>query len=188
MANTGTLQARIAYKVSPSGEPVDINGNLTSISGRRQAIALLVGVANPDPTKYEIEYTFNTGQLIEGTPTTKVDITYCPVSVFTIDKNYIVLHPGKVSDIINIFASYGWQFVGPFEFATPSPTSAGGNTTPVTLTRTATLGQGYMQFKDNTTGEVKTVYVVNTDALGWILESGTWNNLRFWEAAGIWNY
>lgn len=185
--NTGIKQAVTAYKVAPNGAPVDINGQLTSISGRKQAIALLIGRPNPNPTLYEIEYYFNVGGLVEGEPTTKIDINYCPISKFTIDTTSVVLHPGNASQIVNIFASFGWQFVGPFAFATSTPAVGEGGSTAVTIARTSTLGQGNMVFRDNTTGETKSIYVINTDALGWILETGFWNNLRFWSAAGVWN-
>lgn len=187
--NNGNLQARVAYKVSPDGDPIDVNGKLTSVSGKRQAIAVMAGTSNPDPALYEIELTFIPGQFIEGTPTTYVNLEACPVSIFTIDKNYIVLHPGKLNEVINLYSSYGWSYVGSVPFATVSPTTGtGGENTTATVTRTATLGQGLITFKDNTTNETKTVYVVNTDALGWILETGVWNDLRFWDATGVWNY
>ena len=186
--NNGQLQARIAYKVSPSGEPIDINGQLTSISGKKQAIAVMQGVPNPNPALYEIELTFIAGQFIAGTPTTYVNFSACPVSIFTIDANTLVLHPGNIDEVVNIYASFGWQFVGPFPYATANPSTGGNANTAVTIARTSTLGQGYMNFRDNTTGEVKSIYVVNTDALGWILETRIWNNLRFWSSTGVWNY
>lgn len=187
--NNGNLQARVAYKVSPNGDAIDINGQLTSVSGRRQAIAVMLGTPNPDNTKYEVELTFNPGQFIEGTPTTYVNLEICPISIFIIDKNYIVLHPGNIAEVLNLYSSFGWSYIGSVPFATVSPTTgAGGENTTATVSRTSTLGQGLLTFKDNTTNETKTVYVVNTDALGWILESGFWNDLRFWESTGIWNY
>lgn len=187
--NTGIKQAVVAYKVTPDGQPVDVDGKLTSVSGKRQAIAVMAGTPNPNPSAYEIELTFTPGGFIAGTPTTYVDFVECPVSIFTLDTTYIVLHPGNIDDIINVFSSFGWSYVSSVPFVTVTPNAGpGGVTTPATAARTSTLGQGYIDFKDNTTNEVKRVYVVNTDALGWILETGTWNDLRFWDAAGVWNY
>lgn len=187
--NTGIKQAVIAYKVTPNGQPVDVDGQLTSVSGKRQAIALLQGQANPNPTLYDIELFYGTRGTVLGEPTTEVDLEYCPVSIFTIDSEYIVLHPGNVDDVVNIFASSGWTLQGSATFATVTPaTGAAYVVTPATIARTATLGQGFLDFRDNATGVVKRVYVVNTDALGWVLETGAWNDLRFWEAAGVWNY
>lgn len=186
--NTGIKQAIVAYKIALNGAPLDINGQLISVSGKKQAIALLTGRANPNPQLYEVEYYFTPGGYVEGASTTEIDISYCPVSIFTIDTTYMVLHPGNASQIINIFSSFGWQFVGPFALATSTPTTAEGGSTAVTITRTSTLGQGNMVFRDKTTGETKSIYVINTDALGWILETGFWNNLRFWNASGVWNY
>lgn len=186
--NNGTKQATIAYKTTPNGDPVDIDGQLTSISDKRQAIALLVGRPNPNPTLYEVEFYFSEGGVVTGNPTTIIDLEDCPVSIFTIDRTYIILHPGNIDEVINIYASFGWLYVGTFDYATASPITGTSGSTPVTITRTATLGQGLMNFQDVNTGQIKSVYVVNTDALGWILETGFWNNLRFWEASGVWNY
>lgn len=186
--NTGTKQAIIAYKITPSGLPVDVDGRLTSVSGKRQAIALLTGYNNPNPALYEVEFYFTVGGEVTGVPTTELDLGYCPVSKFSIDTATLTLHPGNVDDVVNIYASFGWQFVGPFPYATAAPTVGGNNNTAVTITRTTVIGQGYMNFRDNTTGEIKSIYVVNTDALGWILETGVWNDLRFWESGGVWNF
>ena len=79
MANTGYIQATIAYKVSrPGGLPLDIDGNLTSQSGRKQAIALMKNFLNPDPNRYEVETYFEKGQPISGNPTIVYDAEACP--------------------------------------------------------------------------------------------------------------
>jgi len=187
--NTGLNQATVAYKVTPEGQPLDVDGNLTSASGKRQAIAVMEGTPNPNPAAYDVQYTFTRGGFIQGVPTSIIDLEKCPASVFRIDVTNIVLHPGNVDDVINIFSTFGWVYLSDANFVTVSPTSgAAGTTTPVTVSRTATLGQGVIEFKDIKTNEIKQVNVVNTDGLGWILETGIWNSLRFWDAAGIWNY
>ena len=67
--NTGYKQATIAYKVSkPGGEPLDVDGNLTRISGKKQAIALLEGHVNPDASKYEVEFYYDKRGSVTGTP------------------------------------------------------------------------------------------------------------------------
>lgn len=185
--NTGNKQAVIAYKVTPNGQPVDVDGQLTSVSGKRQAIALLQGQANPNVLLYEVEYYYGPRGLVNGTPTTEVDLAYCPVSIFVVDQNYLILHPGNIDDVINIFATFGWALVAPVNFATVTPnTGAANSPTSVVVARTATLGQGYIDFRDLSSNEIKRVYVINTDALGWILETGFWNDLRFWDAVGPW--
>lgn len=84
MANTGYKQATIAYKVSTAdGSPVDINGSLISVSGRRQAIALLTGYTNPDETLYEVEQTFSAGDSISGNSTRNYDTDSCPITVIS---------------------------------------------------------------------------------------------------------
>ncbi len=186
--NTGNKQATIAYKISASGQPVDIYGKPISDSGRKQAIALMVGQTNPNPTLYEIEMYFAPGDLVNGEPTTTTDIGDCPISIFSINPGDIVLHPGNPDDAVSIYSTYGWHLIGSYAYVTAAPSTAGSGYTDVLLTRTTTLGQGLVQFQDDATGEIKSVYVINTDALGWILETGFWQNLRFWDASGVWNY
>lgn len=80
MANTGIKQATVAYKVSRySGEALDINGNPTRLSGLKQAIALLTGFPNPNPALYEVELYYTALNTVEGNPTTKYDISACPI-------------------------------------------------------------------------------------------------------------
>lgn len=188
MANTGFKQATIAYKVTPDGLPVDVYGQLTSESGNRQAIAVLNGYLNPNPAVYQVQFYFNENGTLEGTPSVIYDPAACPVSVFTVSKTTIILYPEQPTDVFNIYSSYGWELVGSYAFVNFIPSTGPADTTEVTATRTSTLGQGYVTFQDNVSGQIVQVYVVNTDALGWILNTGSWNNLRFWEAGGIWNF
>lgn len=80
MANTGYNQAKVAYKTSPiNGEPLDVNGEPTNISGLRQAIAVLNGFVNPDPTQYEIEFYFEPSGDIDGEQSITLDASACPI-------------------------------------------------------------------------------------------------------------
>ncbi len=82
MTNTGYQQATIAYCVSRPGDlPLDINGDLCSLSGKRQAIMLLRGEENPDPSKYEVYKTFEAGQQIDGLDTRIYNPEACPIVV-----------------------------------------------------------------------------------------------------------
>lgn len=79
MSNTGYKKATVAYKTDTEGCPLDINGQLCSVSGLLQAIALRQGFPNPNPVLYAVELYFTAG--VEGTPTESVDLTVCPVGV-----------------------------------------------------------------------------------------------------------
>jgi len=82
MANTGIKQATVAYKVSrPDGIPLDTNGNPVSLSGKRQAIALLENFPNPNPALYEVETYFTAGGSIAGNPTQTFDTDTCPIGI-----------------------------------------------------------------------------------------------------------
>lgn len=90
MTNTGLKQASIALGVSvPFGLPVDINGELTSKSGRKQAIFLLIGYSNPNPAAYEVAGYFNKGDVLDGNPT--VEAGDCPAGfIFAFPKTILL--------------------------------------------------------------------------------------------------
>lgn len=70
---TGYIQATLALKISTiNGEPLDIDGVPTGISGKFQAIYLLEGA--PAPAGYEVEGYFIRRGLINGDPS----IRYAP--------------------------------------------------------------------------------------------------------------
>ena len=79
MSNTGYKKATVAYKTDTEGRALDINGQLCSVSGRKQAIALRENFPNPNPALYEVEAYFTAG--LDGKPTESVDLTVCPVGV-----------------------------------------------------------------------------------------------------------
>jgi len=75
---TGYKQASIVYVVDRrTGQPLDINGNRTAESGRKQAIFVLEGFPNPNPTLYEIKGTFQEGAIVMGQPTSVKDTDEC---------------------------------------------------------------------------------------------------------------
>lgn len=77
MSNTGYKKATIAYKTDTEGRALDVNGQLCSVSGRKQAIALRQGYFNPNAALYEVEKYFTTG--LDGQPTESVDLDVCPI-------------------------------------------------------------------------------------------------------------
>lgn len=186
--NNGYKQATVLYKITPDGLAVDVDGRLTIDSGKKQAIALMNETINPDPNLYEVELFFNSGASVWGVPSIMYDPSDCPVSIFSVNKNYIVIHPANVAELITVYSTYGWYLKDAVPFANFVPPNAGNNTTTSSVQPGGAYGQGYATLKEITTGKELQIYVVNTDALGWILETGYWNYLRFWEAGGVWNY
>lgn len=187
MANTGILQATIAYKTSTDGLPVDVDGVLTSISGKRQAIALLEGTANPDPLFYEVELYFSAGGLVGGNPTASANPDACPVYYIRVSVERILLTPDHLTEEITVFSSNPWTLT-PGGNAEVSPVSGGVGATVVLFKKNDTTGDEWHDFTNTTSGQVVKVRVINVNSRDWILEAGSWNNLGFWYNNGIWNY
>lgn len=152
MANTGYKQATIAYRVSkPGGEPLDINGRLTSISGRKQAIALLIGYVNPAPSKYEVEFYFNTDGTVSGNPTITYDIQSCPAGYIRISKTQIAIGEPNVVDTFVLESSNRWSLIsGPTSIVTFDYTAGGGGRFLVTATGHS-IGEAVYTFRNELT-------------------------------------
>jgi hypothetical protein len=189
MANTGYKQAIIAYKVSkPGGEPLDVNGLLTSVSGRKQAIALLTGHVNPGPSKYEVEFYYNKDGTISGNPTITYDVEACPVGYIRITPTRIILEAPTLESAFVLESSSSWRVIGgPTNYVTLSLTAGGAGRYIITA-EGITVGGGYYVFENVATLQRTTLYVAYVSGRPWVLETGYWNNLGFWYADGIWKY
>lgn len=188
MANNGILQATIAYKTSTDGQPVDVDGNLTSISGKRQAIALLEGYANPNPVLYEVELYYKAGEYVDGVPSVKLDGVFCPVHYIRFSTDKIVLTPDNNAGEFTVFSSAGWNFTGSPNVATISPTSGYNGATVISVIRNDTIGAYRLFARNSASGQEAELNIVNVNSIEWVLTTGEWNNLGFWQANGIWNY
>lgn len=188
MANTGYKQATIAYKVSkPDGEPLDVDGNLTRLSGKRQAIALLTGHSNPDPSKYEVELYYDKGDTITGNPTITRDVTACPVGLFIrLSTNRIILGVPSKSDTFILESSNDWQLIsGPNNYIDIDYKAGSAGIYTITATGVA-IGDGYFTFQNLVSRQTVTIYIANIPGFRWILETGKWDNLGVWLPGEIW--
>lgn len=189
MANTGYKQAIIAYKVSkPSGEPLDVNGQLVRDSGRKQAIALLTGHVNPDPSKYETEFYYDKDGIISGNPTIKYDVTSCPVGYIRVNPTRLILEEPSVSATFILESFNDWRLIsGPINYISLDYT-AGNAGQYIIKAMGITIGDGYFIFQNVATLQTATLYVANVSGRPWVLENGKWNRLGFWYGNGIWKY
>lgn len=189
MANTGNKQAIIAYKVSkPGGEPLDVNGQLISVSGRKQAIALLQGHINPNPSLYEVEFYYDKDGTITGNPTITYDVVSCPVGYIRINPSRLILEEPAVSATFILESSSSWRLIsGPTNYISIDYTAGSAGKYTITA-RGVNIGLGYFVFQNIATLQTATIFIANVSGRPWILEDGTWNMLGFWYNDGIWNY
>lgn len=189
MVNTGYKQAIIAYKVSKSnGEPLDIDGNLTRVSGKKQAISLLTGYNNPDPSKYEVESYFDKEAVISGNSTISLDQKSCPVGFINISIDRLILEEPVVKGTFTLESTNEWHLIdGPTNYVELDYTSGSAGIYTITATG-VDIGDGFFVFQNIATYQTATIYIANLSGRPWILETGNWNNLGFWYSDGIWNY
>lgn len=187
MANNGYKQATIAYKIDQEGNPVDVNGQLTSISGRRQAIALIQGKANPNPSIYEVELVYVAGGDIQGTPSVSFDVKSCPFGYFLISPEFITLTEGSPTATITLESSSSWQLINaPQGIAALDVVEGSAGVYLIQAHRVGDIGQGPLIFK-NVTGQTVSIWVSSVITTPWVLETGNWNMLGFWFNGSIWN-
>lgn len=189
MANTGYKQATIAYKVSkPDGEPLDVYGELTRISGRKQAIALLQGYVNPDPSKYEVEFYYDKDGTITGNPTITYDVRSCPVGYIRVNPIRIILEEPVITATFTLESSNTWRLIsGPTDYISVDYKQGSAGKYTITA-RGLILGQGTFIFRNEATLQTAAIVIVYVAGRPWVLEDGTWNMLGFWYNDGIWNY
>lgn len=190
MANTGYKQAYIAYKVgATTGDPLDVDGNRTAESGKRQAILLLVGYPNPDAARYEVQGTFERGQVVAGEPTRAWDPADCPTGEIFVTPSRVVVQPSGAPFEVVLFSSGPWTLAAGNTLASFSMTSGPAGFNYITVTPSATQGQRDYIFTDTATRRTASLrIIIAADVNLWILANGTWNNLGFWFDNETWNY
>lgn len=167
MSNTGYKQATIAYFVSkPSNEPLDVDGNFTRLSGKKQAIRLLEGFTNPNPNAYEVTAYFKAGDTLDGNPTRVYDTNACPVEAtgyITATPATITLDEAVPTHIITVDSSHNWEVAN----AVPSDVTlsilngtAGVTSVTVTRSDTATDNDFSIVFLNTTTNDTASVRVL----------------------------
>lgn len=189
MANTGYRQATIAYKIdATNGEPLDVDGNRTADSGKRQAILLLDGTLNPNVAAFEVQGYFSAGARVGGVSTRIFDPLRCPSGDIFVTPVRTVLPPDGAPYTIVLYSSGPWT-VAANPLATLSVYSGGAGYSYIIVTPSNTEGQHVYTFTNTLSGRTaahRLILTNNTDL--WILETGVWNDLGFWTPNGIWNY
>lgn len=186
--NTGYKQAVIAFKVDvDTGDPLDINGVRTAISGRRQAIMLLTGTPNPDASAYEVQAFFAPRAEVDGEASYIYAPVDCPVGVLRVTPAMVVLVNEPVTIVLT--SSQAWNMSNAPFYNASAYNGPAGEDINITLSPSGTRGQGYLTIVQALTGLVARVYVVSTDNPNlWVLDGGTWQDMGFWFDNGIWNY
>lgn len=170
--------------MSDPGEiPLDRNGVPVSVSGERQAIAILDGYLNPNPGLYEVVGTFNAAAMFEGVKTFRLDPS-CEAGFIKVEPARVDISDGPRS--VFVISGSAW-IIQNVNFAAFSPQQGGAGGFQVEVSPGAQNGQGWVVFT-NQEGRTARVYVINLPGALWILEDGTWNNDGKWVPDGIWNY
>lgn len=113
--NTGYLQAIVARRCTPNNhQPLDVDGTLCSISGKKQAALILEGHDNPAPEIYETLGTFKEGDILGEVWTQKSALDSCPIIIegmIKLSPTKLELLPNSPTATITLESSQEWILI-----------------------------------------------------------------------------
>lgn len=164
--NTGYQVATYALKETiDKGEALDIDGNLCSVSGKKQAIVVLQGKSNPDSSKYESEGTYTPDSTLKGgNVVKKLNYMECRPEItgsITATPNLIVLTRKVATKDVTIYSQHDWKLIQTSDKATCNTNEGGAGSYTAKFGRTTNYGNGAFKFKNIYTQEEIAVNVQN---------------------------
>ncbi|MDR1809201.1 MAG: hypothetical protein LBR34_02195 [Prevotella sp.] len=186
---TGYKLANYAVRETAGGQAVDIDGRLCIESGRKQAILLLEGTANPNQETYEVAGEYgNQDKRIDGIPVIAPATLQCAPHIpdsIDIDMQQLVF-AGTDNVAATLTSLHAWQLAGSTGVALCSPVSGKAGKTELVFSRTASEGVGNFSFLNLATQQSVSLNVVNMPSAEWVLRNGEWNEDGLWLLSGIW--
>ena len=178
---SGLLQYCYMMKVSAkSGEPLDVNGCLCSVSGKPQAYQKLAGATNLSGNFFS-EGTFSEKGTIGGTPTYVFDLSGCAIAI----ENSIQIAPESITvnagntEKISLSSKSRWiSSISDPSVAKLNITSGSAGNYTIHITGVKT-GACAVSFANAQTGE-STILQVTCIPKIWILHTGAWNDKGVW--------
>jgi len=176
---TGYQQAKILKKVSNPGDyPLDVDGNLCSESEKKQAIYLLEGEENPDPSEYEVQGYFKAGDIVDGQPTRIFNPKVCGTNIFESNLDSLIFGVGKCgtgyNDILLITSIFLSEYIDYDITSKPAwinavkgTTSEGVNTLNLSIefNGTGVDRDGKLVLTQNETGDVRNINITQSGVL-----------------------
>lgn len=164
--NTGYQVATYALKQTiDKGEALDINGDLCSISEKKQAILILQGKSNPDSSKYESEGTYTPDSVLKGgNVVKKLNYMECRPEItgsITAIPNIIILTRNVRTKNITINSQHDWKLIQASDKAICNTNEGGAGSYTVRFDRNTNYGNGTFKFKNTYTQEEIDVKVQN---------------------------
>ena len=164
--NTGYQVATYALKQTiDKGEALDINGDLSTISGKKQAIVILQGKSNPDSSKYESEGTFTPDSVLKGgNVVKKLNYMECRPEItgsITATPNLITLTRNVKTKNVTIYSQHDWKMIQASDKATCNLNEGGAGDSIAKFDRNTNYGNGTFKFKNTYTQEEIDVKIQN---------------------------
>ena len=164
--NTGYQIATYAVKeTTDKGEALDVDGNLCSVSGKKQAVVILEGKSNPDSSKYVSEGTFTPDSVLKGgNVVKKLNYMECRPLItgsITANPNLITLTRKATSKNVTIYSQHDWRMIQASDKATCNLNEGGAGDSIAKFDRTYNFGNGTYKFKNTYTQEEIDVNIQN---------------------------
>lgn len=182
--NTGILQYRYMLKVSTSGEPLDLNGELCGISGQSQAYLLLEGY--PLLNGYDLEGYFKQGASISGVQSFGFNPQICPIKInnsLYISDVQVFIEVGGTKTV-NLTSTSPWKVTNPIDsIASLSILSGFAGTYPIEVTGVNNGIYNFDILNTETNERVRLSVVVGS--VNWVFKNGYWTN-GYWIKGKKW--
>lgn len=164
--NTGYQIATYALKETiDKGEALDINGELCSVSSKKQAIVILQGKSNPDSSKYVSEGTYTVDSILKGGNVVKrLNYMECRPEItgsITANPNLLTFTRKTTSKNVEIYSQHDWKMIQSSDKANCNINEGGAGSTIAKFDRTTNYGNGAYKFKNTYTQEEIDVNIQN---------------------------
>jgi hypothetical protein len=132
-----------------------------SESGNRQAIRLLRGEVNPNPSLYEVESYFDVGAVLDGNETRRRNTESCPIGI----EGHISLSPNKLaldigeSTTLSVNSSHAWTVGDIPDHITLTPTSGEAGVHTIRITALAIASVAKISFINTTSTDTADLQV-----------------------------
>lgn len=164
--NTGYQVATYALKeTTDKGEPLDINGDLCTVSGKKQAIVILQGKSNPDSSKYESEGSFTADSVLKGgNVVKKLNYMECRPEItgsITANPNLLTFTRKQKTKNVTIYSQHDWKMIQASDKADCNLNEGGAGDSIAKFDRNTNYGNGVYKFKNTYTQEEIDVNIRN---------------------------
>jgi len=181
---TGYEIASYVIKKTADGQAIDINGNLCSSLGLKQAIQVLDGTSNPDEWAYEIESTYSENHsYIDDCFLLRYNPEKCPSykkNTIWLDESQIIFDETTEKISVKLHSFDEWELTEMSDIVTCCPVEGEAGEYTLTFAKGQTRVPSSFTFQNTRTKDITCINIVNNPGTEWVLKDGKWLGKGYW--------